>query len=132
MILIPRPNPRINNEKVGSGLGLTESVCQKNQHAKKAKPVKNDFHGCSELGAARQRNLSILYGNLSLSPLELSAKYIEECSVSVQQLHLIFGLATMHPIPIKHRHADLAVHAQVGFVLTGFNHDLDLRGVAND
>src|SRR5438876_10651230 len=131
MILIPRPNPRINNEKVGSGLGLTESICQKNQNAKKAKPVKDDFHGRSGLAAARRRNLSILCSNLSLSPLQLSAKHIEECSVSVQQLHLMFGLATMNPIPIEHRHADLSVHAQVGFVFAGFNHDLNLGRVAN-
>ena len=37
----------------------------------------------------------------------------------------------MNPVPIKHRHTDLAVDAQIGFVLSGFNHDLDLRRVAN-
>src|SRR2546430_13118878 len=86
MILIPRPKPRINNEKVGCWLGLSESMCQKNQNARKAEHAKNDFHGCSKLAADRQRNLSILYGNLSLCPLQLCANFFFQAEDGIRDL----------------------------------------------
>lgn len=69
---------------------------------------------------------------LSFAPLQLAAEYFEKCFLESQQLRGIFRPNAAHNISISHRHANLSIETQVGFLLSGLHLDLNLHRIAHN
>src|SRR6185437_9153247 len=85
--------------------------------------------GCWYMGRAGYSTGS---AELPLSPFQLGAQHIEECSLKMQQLYLLSGFAAADAVAVEHGHSDLAVEAQIGFVGTGLHDDFNLRRVSHN